>query len=91
MTRRAPGSADFRRLWGRHEAGEKSSGHQRFHHPQVGTTDLRYEPLDIPYSGGPILYVFFACSGSEDARRLRLLAACGGGAEAAPTDQPVDE
>lgn len=85
------GSADFRRLWRRHEAGEKPSGHQRFHHPKVGTLDLRYEPLDIPYSGGQILYVFFARPGSDDARRLRLLSASGRGAEAESADQHVDE
>lgn len=47
-------SETFRRLWGRHDVGEKTSGTQRFVHPLVAELSLGYESFAIGGAPGRI-------------------------------------
>jgi len=67
-------SADFRRLWARHDVRESVSGSKTFRLPQVGDIVLDWDTYPLPGSPGPVLLVFTAEPGSADADRLQLLA-----------------
>ena len=67
-------SADFRRLWARHDVRESVSGTKTFRIPEVGDIVLDWDTYPLPGSPGPFLLVFTAEPGSADADRLQLLA-----------------
>ncbi|WP_199272979.1 helix-turn-helix transcriptional regulator [Streptomyces broussonetiae] len=68
-------SATFRRLWARHDVTALTGGSMRLRHPRLGVLDLRREKLPISDSGGQILAIYHAESGSESARLLGSLGA----------------
>ncbi|MEU8026009.1 helix-turn-helix transcriptional regulator [Micromonospora haikouensis] len=67
-------SAEFRRLWARHDVRESVSGTKTFRVPEVGDIVLAWDTYPLPGNPGPVLLVFTAEPGSADADRLRLLA-----------------
>jgi hypothetical protein len=68
-------SADFRRLWARHDIRESVSGTKTFRNPEVGDIVLDWDTYPLPGNSGPVMLVFTAEPGSADADRLRLLSA----------------
>ncbi|MFI6463809.1 helix-turn-helix transcriptional regulator [Streptomyces sp. NPDC050528] len=69
-------SAEFARLWERHEVGLRWSGTKRFVHPQVGRLDLYCQLLLDPDQGQSLL-VFTATPGTENHEKLALLTVLG--------------
>ncbi len=67
-------SAEFRRLWARHDVRESVSGTKTFTVPEVGEIVLDWDTYPLPGSPGPVLLVFTAEPGSPGAERLELLA-----------------
>ncbi|MCO1616026.1 helix-turn-helix transcriptional regulator [Micromonospora sp. CPM1] len=67
-------SADFRRLWARHDVRASVSGTKTFRVPGLGDIVLDWDTYPLPGSPGPVVLVFTAEPGSPDADRLRLLA-----------------
>jgi transcriptional regulator with XRE-family HTH domain len=67
-------SAEFRRLWARHDVRESVSGAKTFRIPEVGDVVLDWDTYPLPGNPGPVLLVFTAEPGSPDADRLQLLA-----------------
>jgi transcriptional regulator with XRE-family HTH domain len=67
-------SAEFRRLWARHDVRESVSGTKTFRVPEVGDIRLDWDTYPLPGNPGPVMLVFTAEPGSADADRLRLLA-----------------
>jgi transcriptional regulator with XRE-family HTH domain len=67
-------SAEFRRLWARHDVRESVSGTKTFRVPEVGDIVLDWDTYPLPGNPGPFMLVFTAEPGSPDADRLRLLA-----------------
>ncbi|MGW3285584.1 helix-turn-helix transcriptional regulator [Streptomyces sp. NPDC001002] len=67
-------SAEFRRLWARHDVREAVHGTKLFQHPEVGGITLDWDTYPLPGSPGPVLMVFTAEPGGPDAERLQLLA-----------------
>ncbi|MEU4580291.1 helix-turn-helix transcriptional regulator [Nonomuraea sp. NPDC023979] len=67
-------SAEFRRLWARHDVRESVSGAKTFRVPEVGDIVLDWDTYPLPGSPGPVMLVYTAEPGSADADRLRLLA-----------------
>ncbi|NUU16383.1 helix-turn-helix domain-containing protein [Cellulomonas humilata] len=67
-------SAEFRRLWARHDVRESVSGTKTFRVPEVGDVALHWDTYPLPGSPGPVLLVFTGEPGSPDADRLDLLA-----------------
>ena len=66
-------SAEFRRLWARHDVRESVSGTKTFRAAEVGDIDLHWDTYPLPGSPGPVMLVFTAEPGTADADRLRLL------------------
>ncbi|MET9300726.1 helix-turn-helix transcriptional regulator [Micromonospora aurantiaca] len=67
-------SAEFRRLWARHDVRASVSGTKTFRVPGLGDIVLDWDTYPLPGSPGPVILVFTAEPGSPDADRLRLLA-----------------
>ncbi len=67
-------SADFRRLWARHDVKERSHGVKRLSHPLVGELTLSFEVFKIPDDQELSLYLYDAELGSRSAEALHLLA-----------------
>ncbi|GGX80974.1 transcriptional regulator [Streptomyces minutiscleroticus] len=67
-------SAEFRRLWARHDVGTSVSGTKTFHVPGVGDIVLDWDTYPLPGTPGPVMLVWTAEPGSVDADRLHLLA-----------------
>ncbi|MEU0790718.1 helix-turn-helix transcriptional regulator [Amycolatopsis sp. NPDC005961] len=67
-------SAEFRRLWARHDVRESVSGTKTFSVPEVGDIRLDWDTYPLPGNPGPVMLVFTAEPGSTDEDRLRLLA-----------------
>ncbi|MBU2662066.1 helix-turn-helix transcriptional regulator [Actinoplanes bogorensis] len=67
-------SADFRRLWARHDVRESVRGTKTFRVPEVGPIVLDWDTYPLPGNPGPVMLVYTAAPGSADADRLRLLA-----------------
>ncbi|MEU7826847.1 hypothetical protein [Catellatospora sp. NPDC049111] len=65
-------SAEFRRLWARHDVRESVSGTKTFRVPEVGDIDLHWDTYSLPGSPGPVMLVFTAEPGTAHAERLRL-------------------
>jgi transcriptional regulator with XRE-family HTH domain len=71
------GSADFRRLWPRHDVHEKICGAKRFAHPRVGPVVLDYETLAV-LGSDHMLVVFSAPADSPGQAAIELLGALSG-------------
>ncbi|MEV4150105.1 helix-turn-helix transcriptional regulator [Amycolatopsis sp. NPDC049691] len=67
-------SAEFRRLWARHDIRESVCGTKTFRVPEVGDIVLDWDTYPLPGNPGPVMLVFTAEPDSADADRLRLLA-----------------
>ena len=67
-------SAEFRRLWARHDVRGSVSGTKTFRVPEVGEIVLAWDTYPLPGSPGPVMLIFTAEPGSADADRLQLLA-----------------
>jgi transcriptional regulator with XRE-family HTH domain len=67
-------SAEFRRLWARHDVGAAVSGTKTFHVPEVGDVVLDWDTYPLPGAPGSVMLVWTAEPGSPDADRLHLLA-----------------
>lgn len=66
-------SADFRRLWARHDIRQKTREDKRFRHPLVGDLTLTYETLTVNSTPGQQLVVYQAEPASPSDQALRLL------------------
>jgi transcriptional regulator with XRE-family HTH domain len=66
-------SADFVRLWARHDIRQKAHETKRFRHPLVGELTLTYETLTVNSAPGQQLVVYQAESGSPSEEALSLL------------------
>ncbi|MFI7674610.1 helix-turn-helix transcriptional regulator [Actinophytocola sp. NPDC049390] len=66
-------SADFRRLWARHDIRRKKNETKRFRHPLVGELTLSYEAFTVNGAPGQQLVVYHAEPGSPSAETLALL------------------
>ena len=67
-------SADFRRMWARHDVRETVRGTKTFRHPEVGDITLDWDTYPLPGNPGPVMIVYTAEPGSPDGDRLSLLA-----------------
>ncbi|MFJ3779047.1 helix-turn-helix transcriptional regulator [Streptomyces sp. NPDC090075] len=67
-------SAEFSRLWARHEVATCPGGRVVLTHPRVGRMELNYEKLAISGTRGQQLLLFHAAPDDESARSLGLLA-----------------
>ncbi len=70
-------SAQFRRLWARHEVRGQTGTPIRFNHPQVGALTLNRERLSIGGAEDLMLVIYHADPGSSHAEKLSLLASAG--------------
>ncbi|MEU2978847.1 helix-turn-helix transcriptional regulator [Streptomyces hirsutus] len=68
-------SAEFGRLWARHDVRISVSGTKTFRVPEVSDLVLDWDTYPLPGRPGPVMLVFTAEPGSADADRLHLLAA----------------
>lgn len=88
-TRRGPGSraadfaaqlreesAEFERLWQRHEVGIRPREVKRFQHPLLGVLELSCQTLQDP-DQAHLLLVYTAVPGSESYEKLKLLSVVG--------------
>lgn len=66
-------SAEFARLWARHDVRLCSSGTKLLRHPEIGDVELHYEVLHLPDSNGQRILTHTAGTGSSSADALRLL------------------
>lgn len=66
-------SEEFKTRWAAHHVRAHRSGVKRLRHPVVGELTLRYEGLEIPNSGGLILFGYIAEPGSASEDALKLL------------------
>lgn len=66
-------SADFRRLWARHDVGPRQGASFVLHHPEVGDLRLDREKLEVSGSPGLMLVIHHAEAGTDSADRLALL------------------
>lgn len=82
-------SAEFRRLWARHEVKEKAAGTKRFRHPMVGELVLHYETFAVADAPGQLLVAYHADAGSPTERALALLAGIAGPAIERPRVHPT--
>ncbi|MQY40142.1 hypothetical protein SRB17_81720 [Streptomyces sp. RB17] len=69
-------STEFRTRWAAHDVRVHHGGTKRFHHPDAGSLELTYQPLDLPLSvrEAHAVTVYTAEPGSPDGDRLKLLA-----------------
>jgi len=87
----AVASADFARLWSRHDVRAAVSGRKKFNHAQAGTFELEPEVLTLP-GDRQTLCVYHAKPGSTGAEALVLLntaVASGWATPNEPSDQPI--
>ncbi|WP_030910571.1 helix-turn-helix transcriptional regulator [Streptomyces sp. NRRL F-5126] len=67
-------SAEFRRLWARHDVRASVCGTKTFHVPEVGDIVLDWDTYPVPGRAGLFMLAFTTEPGSADEDRLRLLA-----------------
>ncbi|MEJ8662258.1 helix-turn-helix transcriptional regulator [Streptomyces sp. MS1.AVA.4] len=67
-------SADFRRMWARHDVRSSVHGSKQFRHPEVGEITLAWDNYPLPGDPGPFLLVYTAQPDTADFERLQLLA-----------------
>lgn len=68
-------SQDFARLWTRHDVLDTCHGSKVIHHPEVGDTELAYEPAAMSTAPDLTVVLYAAEPGSRSADSLRILAA----------------
>jgi transcriptional regulator with XRE-family HTH domain len=83
-------SAEFRRLWARHDVRDKTHGTKRIMHPQVGELELYYECFAVNGSDGQMLVAYHAEPESRSARALALLSSIVAGEATAEERAAVD-
>ncbi|WP_036333163.1 helix-turn-helix transcriptional regulator [Microbispora sp. ATCC PTA-5024] len=66
-------SAEFRRMWARHEVRPRTTEVRRFRHPRAGEMALRYESLTVNSAPGQQLIVFEAAPGTGSERAVDVL------------------
>ncbi|MFF4751455.1 helix-turn-helix domain-containing protein [Streptomyces sp. NPDC002514] len=66
-------SAEFRRLWARHDIRQKTHATKRFRHPLVGELTLDYQSLTVNGTPDQQLVVYRATPGSASEQALALL------------------
>ena len=66
-------SADFSRLWARHEVRAKTSGSKRMVSPSIGLVELAWESLSVSSAPGQLVVTYFAPAGSASEAALRVL------------------
>ncbi|MFD0485562.1 helix-turn-helix domain-containing protein [Kineococcus sp. GCM10028916] len=66
-------SAEFRRLWARHDVRGKTHEAKFFRHPEVGDLELDYNAFDVRSAPGQQLIVYRAAVGTPSADKLCLL------------------
>jgi transcriptional regulator with XRE-family HTH domain len=66
-------SAEFRRLWARHDVRAKAAGAKRLVSPAVGEVTVRWETLAVASAPGQLLITYFAEPGSPSAQALAAL------------------
>ncbi|GAA0560614.1 helix-turn-helix transcriptional regulator [Paractinoplanes ferrugineus] len=93
-------SAEFRRLWARHDVRASVSGSKTFRIPEVGELVLDWDTYPLPGDPGPVMLVWTAEPGGPHADRLRLLASlravsadrrAGPGSKSSPRETPRAE
>jgi transcriptional regulator with XRE-family HTH domain len=67
-------SADFRRLWARHDVKERNHGVKRLCHPLAGELTLSFQAFKVPDDEELSLCLYDAEPGSRSAEALHLLA-----------------
>ncbi|WP_130798499.1 helix-turn-helix domain-containing protein [Streptomyces otsuchiensis] len=69
-------STEFRTRWAAHDVRVHHGGTKRFRHPEAGSLELTYQPLELPLSvqEAHSLTMYTAEPGSPDEDRLKLLA-----------------
>ncbi|MEU1268779.1 helix-turn-helix transcriptional regulator [Streptomyces sp. NPDC005799] len=82
-------SAEFRRLWARHDIRQKTHETKRLRHPLVGELTLDYESLTVNSAPGQQLVVYQAAPGSTSEQALALLGSLT--ADEPDRDQAVSE
>jgi transcriptional regulator with XRE-family HTH domain len=68
-------SAQFRRLWARHEVRAKTSGVKRLLSPTAGLLTLQWESLSVASAPGQIVVVYSAEPGSDSEQALARVVA----------------
>ncbi|MEV5282456.1 helix-turn-helix transcriptional regulator [Streptomyces sp. NPDC052811] len=66
-------SADFARMWARHDVRAKTASAKRFRHPLVGDLTLNFETFSVNSAPGQHMVVYRAEPGSAAERSLALL------------------
>lgn len=66
-------SPEFGTWWSKHPVANHVSGTKRFHHPEVGEVELRFETLLVPDGSGQRVLMYHAEPGSPSEVAMRLL------------------
>jgi transcriptional regulator with XRE-family HTH domain len=66
-------SAEFRRLWARHDVRAKTAGFKRLVSPAVGEVTVSWETFAVASAPGQLLITYFAEPGSPSAEALAAL------------------
>jgi len=66
-------SAEFRRLWARHDVRAKAAGRKRLLSPAVGEITVSWESLAVASAPGQLVVTYFTESGSPSAAALARL------------------
>ncbi|MCY1144183.1 helix-turn-helix transcriptional regulator [Actinoplanes sp. Pm04-4] len=79
-------SAEFGRLWGRHDVRGKSHEAKRLHHPEAGELALTYDSFTVDGAAGQQLIVYQAEPASASAEALARLGSAQGRKASLPTE-----
>jgi transcriptional regulator with XRE-family HTH domain len=80
-------SAEFSRLWSRHDVREKTFGPKRLHHPLAGEIEIAYEALQPAGDPDQTLYIYTVEPGSKSEQALQLLGSWVAGERTAPATE----
>jgi transcriptional regulator with XRE-family HTH domain len=80
-------SADFRRLWSRHDVRPHvGGGVHKMHHPQVGDLELHFDKFQIAGADRQMMTVYRARPGSRSEQALSLLATIAADQQLSPAE-----
>lgn len=79
-------SAEFRRIWSRHDLRDAVHGEKTILHPRLGEIGVEWDVYQVAGSRGPVMVVFSPQPGYED--RLQMLTAVMS-SDASPVDSAV--